>query len=114
MQHETVKSISIDVYVAGDYDQARNACKHFCTVMCPSQFNSGLCVTVTPTSFIYTGGEEYGVRIGLTNYPRFPATEEKLTNIARSLAHYVRETLYQNSYLIVTPSITIWDSKKEK
>ena len=32
----------------------------------------GLCVTVTPTQYVYTGGTERGAIVGLINYPRFP------------------------------------------
>ena len=101
------------IYIAGDYDQARNACKHFCNVMCMDTFSCGLCVTVTQTSFIYTGGEEYGIRVGLVNYPRFPVSEEKLLSIAHQLADYLRSMLYQKSYLIITPADVIWDSNQQ-
>ena len=38
---------------------------------------NGLCVSVTPTKFIYTNGGENGCIIGFINYPRFPSTKEK-------------------------------------
>jgi hypothetical protein len=40
------------------------------------------CVTVTPTKFIYTGGNEPGAVIGLIQYPRFERHSQTLTNEA--------------------------------
>jgi SAM-dependent methyltransferase len=40
--------------------------------------NNPSCVTVTPTNFIYCGGQEDGVIIGIRNYPRFPKTEDEI------------------------------------
>jgi hypothetical protein len=47
---------------------------------------AGFAVTVTPTKFIYTGGEEDGAIIGIINYPRFPSTPEDLTAHAVEIA----------------------------
>lgn len=74
----------------------------------------GLCVTIKEILFIYTGGEEYGVEIGLINYPRFPTTEKKLMEQAIELATLCREMAFQHSYLIMSPEETIWDSIREK
>lgn len=60
---------------------------------------TGLCVTLTPTDFIYTGKKrddgsitdagEPGFIVGLINYPRFPAKpdtiREKALDIAKNL-----------------------------
>jgi hypothetical protein len=55
--------------------------------LCQDYCNSiGLCVTVTPTKFIYKNGEEDGVIIGLINYPRFPAMNEEIQNTAYDIA----------------------------
>ena len=45
-----------------------------------------LCVTVSPTTFIYKDGREDGVVIGLINYPRFPTTREALKKQAEEIA----------------------------
>lgn len=55
-----------------------------------------LCVTVTPTTFVYKDGREDGAVIGLINYPRFPTTKEKLEQTAEELAALCKEEYRQN------------------
>jgi hypothetical protein len=75
----TADTIRFDIFMAGDLAQAKQVCREYC-------FNVGLCVTVEPLAFIYTGGEESGFRVGLINYPRFPTTAEALHQHATELA----------------------------
>lgn len=96
------KTIRFDIFIAGDLAVARSTCRRFCTV--------GLCVTVEPVEFIYTGGAEAGVRVGLINYPRFPTTKEALFSAALDLATKLRADLCQHSFSIVGPDETVWDS----
>lgn len=91
---EIAPTIRFDIFIAGDHAQARQICREFC-------FAKGLCVTVEPVSYIYTGGEEDGVRIGLLNYPRFPTTEPALNKTAHELATVLMERLCQHSYSVV-------------
>lgn len=93
------------IYLAGDHEIIKQVCRQYC-------FEVGLCVTVTPTTFIYTGGEEYGIEIGLINYPRFPDSDKNILNKAKILAEKCRTAAYQHSYLILTPTQTIWNSRK--
>jgi|SRR3989338_6026358 len=61
----------------------------------------GLCVTVSPTTFIYKDGREDGVVIGLINYPRFPTTEDALKKQAEEIALLCKERYKQNRVSIV-------------
>lgn len=70
--------------------------------------NEGLCVTLTPTEFIYTAGMETGVAVGFTNYPRFPKTPDDLWVMARKVAHRLTGNMYQRSCLLVGPDKTEW------
>jgi len=97
-------TIRVDIFVAGDIGQAKQFCREFCALM-------GLCVTVEPVDYIYTGGEEAGVRVGLINYPKFPATEDEMMMKARQLAEGLRHRLCQRSYSVVGPHETIWHSE---
>ena len=54
-----------------------------------------LCVTVTPTTFIYKHGREEGVIIGLINYPRFPTTKDKLKQTTEEIAKLCKERYKQ-------------------
>lgn len=55
----------------------------------------GQCVTVAPTSFIYTNGGEPGAVIGFINYPRFPTKQAELRNEAIELASTLMYELNQ-------------------
>ena len=98
-------TIRYDIFIAGNPEQARQVCRQVC-------FDVGLCVTVEPLSFIYTGGEEAGVRVGLINYPRFPTTQDQLRDCARSLASALMLGMHQHSYSIVGPEETEWVSRR--
>lgn len=94
-----------DIFIAGDLAQAKQICREFC-------FDVGLCVTVEPVAYIYTGGEEAGVRVGLINYPRFPATQDDLAAKAHKLADALMHGLCQHSYSVVGPEQTEWFSRR--
>lgn len=102
---EISKTIRYDIFIAGDISRAKQTCRIYC-------FGIGLCVTVEPVTYIYTGGEEEGVRIGLINYPRFPSKPETLQLRTRELAHQLMHDLCQHSYSIVGPEETEWFSRR--
>lgn len=104
MIEKSEKTIAVTIYIAGDLDVARQTCREFCM--------RGLCVTVEPTEFVYTGGAETGVRVGLLNYPRFPSKPVDILADAVDLANLLRERLCQHSWLIVTPTETHWSSTR--
>lgn len=101
----TAETIKFDIFIAGDIGQAKQVCRKYC-------LDVGLCVTVEPLTFIYTGGEESGVRIGLINYPRFPTTEDDLLLRATELAQTLMHHLHQHSYSIVGLRETIWFTRR--
>ena len=94
-------SFAVHVFVAGDLAVARQTCRRYCNAV-------GLCVTVTEAEFIYTGGAERGVMVGLVNYPRFPAEPSAITVEAISLARHLISELCQRTALVQTPTETIW------
>ena len=94
------------IYIAGDIDTVRATCREFCM--------TGLCVTVEPVEFIYTGGSEMGACIGLINYPRFPAEPYAIWVKAEALADRLMNDLCQHSYSIVATDKTVWKSRREQ
>lgn len=100
-------TIRFEIFIAGDLSIAKQVCREYC-------FEVGLCVTVEPVTYIYTGGEESGVRVGLINYPRFPADAFKLRRVAGDLADLLRERLCQTSYTVVGPDETEWVSMRSE
>lgn len=65
------------------------------------------CVTLTPTQFIYTKGDEPGVIIGLITYPRFPRTKEEIRERAIEIAKILMVTFKQQRITITTPAESI-------
>lgn len=100
-------TIRFDIFIAGDIAVAKQTCRQYCLEV-------GLCVTVEPVIFIYTGGEETGLRVGLINYPRFPTNHEDLELTAHALAGRLLNALCQHSFSIVGPHETFWYSAREQ
>ena len=75
---------------------------------------AGACVTVEPARYIFTGGSEDGVRIGLIQYPRFEKPESDLAAFAVSIAKDLIETCNQLSASVVMPGETVWLYRAEK
>ena len=82
---KSCESYWVKIYIAGDIVQIEQICRQYC-------FHLGFCVTVTPTKFIYTGGEETGAEIGIMNYARFPTTPDELSSVWKSLSAEERKT----------------------
>jgi hypothetical protein len=87
------------IYMSGPIDVAKHTIREEC-------LREGLCVTVEPMTYIYTGGEEAGFVVGLINYPRFPSTPEAITERARGLLQKLLESTFQRSALLMTPEKT--------
>lgn len=94
------------IYMAGDLADAERVCREHCMEI-------GLCVTVTPCQYIYTGGQEAGVVVGFINYPRFPLPPEQITERAEALGMRLMFALCQQSFSVETPSGTKWFSRRE-
>lgn len=100
---ETVPTWWARIYIAGPIEVAKQLLRAEC-------MRQGLCVTIEPTLYIYTGGEEAGYVVGLVNYPRYPSTPDELAARAR----LVRDTLlygtHQRSAMLMMPATTEWVS----
>lgn len=105
MIEKTTQTYSVSIYISGPIEVIEHACRSYCSRI-------GLCVTVSPTKFIYTGGEELGCVVGLINYPRFPKSDLELDKTARDLAKMLLRCSFQDSVLIVSSKESIWLSKR--
>lgn len=101
----TDKTYWVWIYIAGDVREIKNICHEYCEV--------GLCVTVEPLDFVYTGGEQSGARIGLINYPRFPSPKENIWTHAMELAGMLHSRLFQDSVLIMDADNTTWITRQK-
>lgn len=104
MQIQTAPTHWARIYMAGALEDAERVCRAHC-------FSVGLCVTVTPTAYIYSGGQEAGFIVGFINYPRFPCSPEALDARAEVLAQLLADALHQRSFTIETPTETRWHSR---
>jgi len=71
-----------------------------------------LCVTVTPTNFIYTNGREAGAIVGLINYPRFPTISTAMHSTAIELADILLHEMGQYRVTVIIGTETIMLSNK--
>jgi hypothetical protein len=98
-------SIPVSIFIAGNYDAAKTSCREFCD-------SEGLCVTVTQTDYVYRGGEEQGLIVGLINYPRFPSTIHEIEEKATRLGKKLLVDLNQQSFSVQAPDYTTWFSNR--
>lgn len=73
----------------------------------------GLCVTLTPTEYIYTNGGEPGFIVGLINYPRFPDEAAHIRRKALAMAEGLRELYKQLKVTVVFPDETVMLEREE-
>lgn len=107
MQTQTAPTYQIRLFLSGPIEVAKQALRAEC-------LREGLCVTIEPTTFIYTGGEEAGYVVGLLNYPRFPSSVEQLDRRARHVMYALLDATHQHSALMVTPTTSEWITKREQ
>ncbi|MGV2188782.1 hypothetical protein ACQZ4Q_08200 [Agrobacterium vitis] len=101
MTEKIAPSFNVDIHMAGDINAAG-------LVIQRHALDCGMCVTLTPQSFIYSGGREEGFKVSFINYPRFPKEPGDTVARAHDLARVLRVQLGQHSYSIVTPIETVW------
>lgn len=98
------KTFVCEIYIAGEMSDIERICAEFCM--------SGLCVSIEPVKFVYTGGRETGAVVRLVNYPRFPATPASIRTTARLLADKLIEGCCQWSALLIDSENTEWRTNR--
>jgi hypothetical protein len=106
MQTNTADTFVVRLYLSGPIEVAKQLLRAEC-------LRDGLCVTIEPTTYIYTGGEEQGYVVGLLNYPRFPKDSAALLDRARRVMALLLDGTHQHSALLVAPSLSEWISNRE-
>lgn len=95
-----------NIWIAGSLETAKATCLEFCSKV-------GLCVTVTPTSYVYSYGAQEGVLVRLISYPKFPESQEARESTAEALAAMLKSRLFQRSYSIEYPDRTVYYGDEE-
>lgn len=98
---------SCRIFIAGDINIIAQECREFC-------MDIGLCVTVTPTSYIYTGGEETGAIIELINYARFPKEKHEISGQAIALGYRLAKKACQGSFTIMNDEKSAFYSRRKE
>lgn len=107
MKQQTAPTYWVRIYLSGPIEQAKQTIRREC-------LRKGLCVTIEPTTFIYTGGEEQGYVVALVNYPKFPSEPVELVKRARSLMMMLLADTFQHSAMLMTPKTTEWVTLREE
>lgn len=97
----------VDIFMAGSIQRIKDCCLDYCSRV-------GLCVTVTPTSYVYTNGQEEGAIIGLINYPKFETTKELIRIKAEELAYFLMDNCNQRSFTIQDGETATYYAKEVK
>jgi hypothetical protein len=90
-------------YDGAEYYLSNNKAQQICQEYCNEV---GLAVTFEDTKFIYTNGNESGIKVGLINYPRYPSSKDEITKKALRLASILKEEFKQFRVSVVTPDVT--------
>ena len=101
------KTYWVKIYIAGPIWLIEQVCREYVL--------KGGCVTITPTNYIYTMGEESGAEISLINYPRYPKDnpQEDLLLEAIELGGLICERCAQGSFTVMTPHDTHFFSRRK-
>lgn len=87
-------------------EEVKLVCQAYCDKI-------GFGVSVTPTNFVYTGGHEEGVIVGIMNYPRFPKSEEELKIRALEIAQILLKKFNQERLSIEYPDKVVMLEKTD-
>lgn len=80
------------IYIAGDYSLAKNELSRMATTR-------GMCASMWPCDYVYSGGLESGVAIRIINCPRFPANSWELRDLAEEIARELIVSLHRHLFV---------------
>jgi hypothetical protein len=105
MKYVRAPAYWVRIYLSGPIETAKQILRQEC-------MREGICVTIEPTTYMYTGGEEAGYVVGLANYPRFPLEPAALEARARDLMTKLIVGTFQHSGMLMTPDAAEWVSQR--
>lgn len=97
----------VKIFIAGPIEVAKQILRR-------EAMAKGMCVTIEPTLYLNTGGEEAGYVVGFINYPRFPKDSQEILEEAKRIAEVLRTETYQHSYTLMDPYNTVWHSTRDQ
>ena len=105
MFNTSVPAYKCEIFMAGNIMDAIECCQEYCDQV-------GYCVTVSPTTYVYTDGEEEGIVVGLINYGRVPTNHNLIREKAIDLGYKLMGKLDQKSFTVQDPHISTWYSDR--
>lgn len=97
----------VKIYLAGPIEVAKQFIRKKATTV-------RMCVTIEPTTYIYSGGEETGYVVGYINYPRFEKIPSEIWKEAVVLAQELKDETGQKSFTIMATDTTFWHSDEDE
>jgi len=106
---KTVTTFTATIYVGfrEQYTHEVRAIEMAYTLLQRYTDEGSLCVTVTPTRFIYKNGAEPGIAVGIINYPRFPEEHAVIRTKALVIAEALMCLYKQLKVSVVFPDETV-------
>lgn len=104
---KSVETFTADIYISFEYQEpGKNYSSQVPLSAVEDKLKSivddvGLCVSMTPTKFLFTGGSEQGAKITLIHYPRFPTNNAAITSLALGIAKDLKALCKQERVSIV-------------
>lgn len=106
-RQDSIKTWTGYIYIAGDYDITLHKLRDYC-------YPSGSCFTIEKCDYVYAGGVESGLKIGLIQYPPFPEDEQFLLDKCVEVGVILSELNFQWSFSVVTSDNTVYMSRRRK
>ena len=101
------RAYKVEIFICGNPLTAEQLCRDYCDRI-------GQCVTITKTNYVFRGGNETGLIIGLINYARFPKAKTHIWQRAVDLAYKLKEGLHQGSFTIQDHERSVFVSTRDE
>lgn len=96
-----VDSYSVRVFVPGDKNVAEQICQEYCAA-------TGVAVTVTPTTYVYSNVTQKGVIVEIVNFAKEPRSNPELWTLAVNLGEKLMRELGEESYTVQDSKWSRW------
>lgn len=99
-------SYTVSIYCTGDKARLYAAIQETVDKM-------GLCVSIFPCDYLFTGGMESGYEVRLINYPRFPVSDTEMVYKANKVCETIFTVNPKGSLTMVLPHVSYFMSNRE-
>jgi hypothetical protein len=97
---------TVTLYIGGPVEEAKRALSVIAAKV-------GVCWSVEPTEFIYSGGREQGVIVRQIAYARFPSSADDAMTDMLMVGEGLMEHLGQGSFTVIGPDKSMFVSRRK-